>query len=261
MVLEQVAAERATPIASMARDLAHNLTDTLIRAAAVLGLDGPDKNELAAVLTDMPRLDLGRLAVDVHPNRLVLRMSRAWATRGVENRLWAQAGFEVTAAFSNHGKLLEAWIRRTFAGLEARFDSYADAYRAQLGRRDDFNHGTATSDFESGSRETDFEPGGNARSAHHADEQRVEVGAIAALPAAGPYGVAAAPALTGLVVAHGGKDVVVDVASLGKCGRVPGGVLLGEIGDDTVKGDEFVWFEIALEIRRSRTVHGHRSRR
>jgi GTP-binding protein EngB required for normal cell division len=143
VVLEQAAAEHAAPIAFMARDLANTLTDTLIRAAAVLGLDGPEKNELAAVLADMPRLDLGRLAVDVHPNRLVLRISLAWATRGVENRLWAQAGFEVTAAFSNHGKLLEAWIRRTFAALEARFDSYADAYRAQLGRRDDSNPGTA----------------------------------------------------------------------------------------------------------------------
>ncbi len=140
-VLEQVAAEQAAPVASMARDLAQDLTDTLIRAAAALGMDGPDKNELAAVLTDMPRLDLGSLSINARTNNLVLRMSRGWAQRRLQHRLWTQAGLDVTAAFSSHGKLLEAWIRRTFAELEARFDSYADAYRAQIDRLSSYQPG------------------------------------------------------------------------------------------------------------------------
>lgn len=133
-VLEQAAAEQAAPVASMARDLAKSLTDTLIGAAAALEMDGPDKDELRALLSGMPRLDPGSLDIDVSINKLVLRISRGWAKLRLEQKLWAQAGPDVTAAFSNHGKLLEGWIRRTFAELEARFDSYADAYRAQVGR-------------------------------------------------------------------------------------------------------------------------------
>jgi hypothetical protein len=141
-VLEQAAAEQAAPAASMARDLAQGLTDTLIRTAAALGMDGPDKNELTAVLTDMPRLDLGSLSIDAGIDILVLKISRGWAKSRLERKLWAQAGPDIVAAFSNHGKLLEAWIRRTFAELEARFDSYADAYRAQIERLTSYQTGT-----------------------------------------------------------------------------------------------------------------------
>src|SRR5712692_325552 len=44
-------------------------------------------------------------------------------------------------------------------------------------------------------RKADLEPGWNTGGAHHPDEQRVEIGAVAALGRAGPNGVAAAPAL------------------------------------------------------------------
>jgi hypothetical protein len=105
-------------------------------------MDGPDKNELTAVLTGMPRLDLGNLSIDFRINDLVLRMSRGWAKRRLARTLWRQAGPDIAAAFSTHGKLLEAWIRRTFADLEARFDSYADAYRAQMDRLANYQPGS-----------------------------------------------------------------------------------------------------------------------
>jgi len=82
------------------------------------------------------------MSIDVRINNLVLRMSRGWAQRRLQQKLWEQAGPDVGAAFSNHGKLLEAWIRRTFAELEARFDSYADAYRAQMDRLANYQPGT-----------------------------------------------------------------------------------------------------------------------
>jgi hypothetical protein len=108
-----------------------------------------------------------------------------------------------------------------------------------------------------GERETNFKARGNPGSAHHADEERVEIGAIAALGSAGPDGVAAAPAFAGLVVAHGGDDVIVDVACLGECGGVTGGLLTRKIGDDACEGDELVGLKVALEVRRGRIVHGH----
>ena len=60
----------------------------------------------------------------------------------------------------------------------------------------------------------------------------MEVGAISALGGASPDSVAAAPANTGFVIAHGGNHVLVDVAGFFKWSGVAGGVLPGELGDD-----------------------------
>jgi len=57
-----------------------------------------------------------------------------------------------------------------------------------------------------------FQNGPNAGGTHHADEKRMEIGAVAALCRASPDGVAAAPAFAGFVIAHGGEDVIVNVA-------------------------------------------------
>jgi len=48
----------------------------------------------------------------------------------------------VVAALSSHGKRLESWFRRTTSDFEARFDSYADTYRAQLERLTNQNRAT-----------------------------------------------------------------------------------------------------------------------
>src|ERR1700720_4625941 len=74
----------------------------------------------------------------------------------------------------------------------------------------------------------------------------MEVGAVAVLGSAGPDGVAAAPAFAGFVVAHGGDDVIVNVAGFLERRGVSGGLLAGKFGDGAVEGDEFVGFKITL---------------
>src|SRR6266576_3811175 len=98
-----------------------------------------------------------------------------------------------------------------------------------------------------GQRETDFETSGNARGTHHADEQRMEIGAVATLCSACPEGVAAAPAFAGFVIAHGGEHVIVDMAGLLDGGGITGSVLPGKLGDGAVERNEFVGFEVALQ--------------
>src|SRR6266852_1611686 len=105
-----------------------------------------------------------------------------------------------------------------------------------------------------GQRETDFKPGWNAGRTHHADEKRMEIGAVATLSSAGPDGVAAAPAFAGLVIAHGGEDVVVDVAGLLNGSGITGGVPFGEFGDRAGERNEFVRLEVPLQVR----FGGHR---
>ncbi len=133
--VEQFAAQLASPIAIMLRDLARTSSEVLAGTAAGLALpNAPEEDELAAALKDMPRLETGSLDINIRQSKIALKLSLAWAQRRVERKLLSQIGDPVSTAFSHHGKLLEAWSRRTLADLQARFDSYADAYRAQLDR-------------------------------------------------------------------------------------------------------------------------------
>src|SRR5229473_1125282 len=59
-------------------------------------------------------------------------------------------------------------------------------------------------------RKTNFEARRNSRRPHHADKQRVEISAVAALGRARPYRIAVAPTGARLIVAQGGDDEVVD---------------------------------------------------
>ena len=142
-ILEQAAAQLGAPIASMIRDLAQGLARSLTRSAAMLELDAPEESELTAVIKDMPRLDVGNLALDLRVGKLTLRMGPSWVRRRVQNALSSQAGEQIVAAFHNHGKMLEAWARRTLAELQAGFDSHAGTYRAQLDRLLNDQPGTA----------------------------------------------------------------------------------------------------------------------
>src|SRR5258708_19023127 len=67
------------------------------------------------------------------------------------------------------------------------------------------------------------------------------------LGSARPDGVAAAPAFAGFVVAHGGDDVIINVAGFLERRGIAGGLLAGEFGDGAVEGNKLVGFEIALQ--------------
>src|SRR5260370_36277076 len=61
-----------------------------------------------------------------------------------------------------------------------------------------------------GKRKANLEARRNSRRSHHADEQRMEIGAIPALGGARPDRIAGSPAGSGPSAAHGGDHVVVD---------------------------------------------------
>src|SRR5437879_3082004 len=74
----------------------------------------------------------------------------------------------------------------------------------------------------------------------------MKVGAVAVLGGASPDGIAAAPTFAGFVVAHGGDDVIVDVAGFLERRSVAGGLLAGKFGGGADDGDGVVRLEIAL---------------
>src|SRR5947208_10602310 len=91
-----------------------------------------------------------------------------------------------------------------------------------------------------GQRETDLKSRGNAGRAHHTDQQRVKIGAVAALGGASPDGIPVTPARAGLVVTQGGDDVVVNGAGLGERVRKPVSLLRRKLLNGSLEGNEAV---------------------
>jgi GTP-binding protein EngB required for normal cell division len=126
--VEQLAAAQAVPIASLLNELALSSAQVLARTAAGLVLDdAPEPGELTEILQDMPRLELGTLDIRIRRPRFARSMR-------LDGTLRAQAGGRILEAFSSHGGQLSGWIRQTLTSLQARFESYAGVYRAQLDR-------------------------------------------------------------------------------------------------------------------------------
>ncbi len=133
--MEAFAAAQAKPVATMLVEAAEELSDLLRRAAGTLALpNAPEGGELSGVLSGMPRLDLGAGGIAMAAPGVAARRWRGWAARRAARRLEEEYGLRVRQAFADYGKQMEAWIRRTLAEMEGRFDSYADAYRAQIER-------------------------------------------------------------------------------------------------------------------------------
>jgi hypothetical protein len=114
--------------------LARELTGALEQAAQQLDVtEIPHEQELVLALREMPQLDF---AGEPGPLR---RSPFVWVARPLlqarlESRLRRLFGREVSEAFLSYRRLLQAWARRAIAGMQARFDSHADTYRAQLDR-------------------------------------------------------------------------------------------------------------------------------
>jgi GTP-binding protein EngB required for normal cell division len=133
--LEQAAAERAAQISSAIQEAARSAGCTLAQAALALEVEnGPEQDELLDVLKNMPRFDLGSLEIEVGPSRLTPLLGRRWAAARVERRIKSKAGNQIADAVVIYARVLQAWVRKTFTELQEQFDSYADAYRAQLDR-------------------------------------------------------------------------------------------------------------------------------
>jgi len=135
VAIERLAAERAAGIVSSVRDAATRAEDALLKTGKALDTENsPDSYDFATVITDMPRLDAGSLEGGGLQNRRRSVFGRAWAIRRLERGLRTQFGRQIEDAVSVWARVVQAWVRRTFSELQERFDSSADAYRAQLGR-------------------------------------------------------------------------------------------------------------------------------
>ena len=132
--LTRIAAEHANALSNALNDLAKELYSTLQSASEALGYrDLPGLDDLAVVIKEMPKLDLGTLHIDIRPG-LLAKISLRLLVRQTHKSLRSQIGQQVEQAFSSLGSMLDSWERRTLGELQLRFETHADQYRAHLNR-------------------------------------------------------------------------------------------------------------------------------
>jgi len=136
----------ATQVHAHLRDLALILTAALQRTAQALGGDdAPAEEELLHPLREMPRFDPPPFDGAFH--RPWILRPRALAQSWIHGQLQGALEQPLNEAFATHARLVENWARQALAEIQLRFDSSADAYRAQLARL--LAHGTVAPEGQS----------------------------------------------------------------------------------------------------------------
>ncbi|MCC6362261.1 MAG: dynamin family protein [Bryobacterales bacterium] len=131
--LVKTAASVAREITQALEGLAGALTQALREVSGEMEIEREPGEDLAGLLRGMPQIDLAFESTGIR-RPFVARFGRRLAESSVERQLREAYGARVNEAFVSHGRLLEAWLRRTLYAVQQRFDLHADAYRAQLGR-------------------------------------------------------------------------------------------------------------------------------
>ena len=132
--LAETATVGANQIFEKLQEFARTLSEALGGAAGVLEVKAPPgKEELTSAVKEMPRFDAGPVTVSLRKDLLAV-LGRGLTEARVKKKLKDQIGSAMDEAFQRYGRMLELWVRRTMTELQRRFDSHADAYRAQLER-------------------------------------------------------------------------------------------------------------------------------
>jgi GTP-binding protein EngB required for normal cell division len=132
--IQHAAVEHGKEIYGALEALAGGLTRGLRDAAEALRMnDAPSRQEMAAGLKEMPRLDLGSIRVDLR-SAFRFSLGKNMTRKRIAHTLKRQIGAQVHRALSSYGHLLASWVSHSLAELSSRFDSRADAYRAQFER-------------------------------------------------------------------------------------------------------------------------------
>lgn len=132
--IQHAAVEYGKEVYEALETLANGLVRGLRDAAEASGMnDAPSRQEMTAALKEMPRLDLGSIRLDLR-SALRFSLGKSMTKKRVTHALTQQIGEQVNRALSSYGYLLASWVTRSLAELSSRFDSRADAYRAQFER-------------------------------------------------------------------------------------------------------------------------------
>jgi GTP-binding protein EngB required for normal cell division len=112
--------------------LAESLGTELQASAEELRIpDKPNPREFASLIRELPVFDAPLLNVQLRKPISLTLLGRRITHGMIERKLVRDAGPELTAALETYAGLLRRWALDVLQILRARFESYADNYRAQ----------------------------------------------------------------------------------------------------------------------------------
>jgi len=127
--------KRAGALLKLLENAAYDLARELERAAQVLEIaDRPSYQEFQALLREMPAFELDELHAEVERPRLASLLGRQFVERALAGRIEEQAGAGLSRTLQRYSDLLKDWTNLVTGRIYRQFESYADTYRAQLGR-------------------------------------------------------------------------------------------------------------------------------
>jgi GTP-binding protein EngB required for normal cell division len=116
---------------SLAKELCKELTTT----AQELGLpDPPREEEFTAMFREFPIFDPGELDSSVRLSEVTRLLGERISKMRLTSTLNKQIGARLQAAMKTYFTLLREWFNAAFTQLAARFDGYANRYRAEITR-------------------------------------------------------------------------------------------------------------------------------
>lgn len=116
-------------------ELARELCAALNSAAEELQIaDRPNEGEFSSVLREMPIFEIsGEISIR-RPAISSKLLGRKFATGSVARQLIAECGTQTMDAIGTYAELLRKWFALALKAMKARFDEYADSYRANASR-------------------------------------------------------------------------------------------------------------------------------
>lgn len=126
--------QRVQKLHEQLRALAEALEGELAQSARELGIPGaPEREEFAALLRESPVFDFEQ-PMEVPQASIARLFGRAAARRRIAGQLRGEIGGAWEQSLRTYFALLRSWSERAIGQVKQRFDSHADAYRAQAGR-------------------------------------------------------------------------------------------------------------------------------
>jgi GTP-binding protein EngB required for normal cell division len=133
--MSQVVQERVKKLHNSLETLALRLRDDLKGSAAELGIpDIPGEDELQSLVRGTPIFDPGSLVVSVAQPRFSALFGKRFAEKQLAKRLHDELGEALNKTLDTYSNLLREWTRLVTDQLLRRFETYAEAYRAQAER-------------------------------------------------------------------------------------------------------------------------------
>jgi GTP-binding protein EngB required for normal cell division len=127
--------ERVEEYQEQVEALARELSAALNSAAETLQVaDRPSEKEFSSVVREMPIFEIaGEISIR-RPAISSKLLGKKFATGSVARQLIAECGTQTTDAIGTYAELLRKWFATTLRAMKARFDAYADSYRASASR-------------------------------------------------------------------------------------------------------------------------------